>query len=277
MFLDAGLPDGVLNISWARSRRGRDLVTDALAGCRFTGSTASAAGHGARLAHVKRLTSSWGHTPIDHLDDADLDAPSPRGRVVFPTWQICHAVNRLYVARALADDSRSASSRRRPAKAGPGSSRARIRAVINEKQVAADRVTREDAVGRRRPPAWGGSADATALRAFYQPTVLADVPDEADMPRDLRAGGAIVSFASLDESSVGPTTRIRLVAYVFGKDLGSAAIAEHWSLVESASTSTMSRTGIQLAAWKEPHPAAKNGPKGWGVSRPKHIRIRLGA
>ena len=291
-FLDAGLPDGVLNyVVGPVETLGESLVTDPRSRMiAFTGSTAS----GRRImalasAHVKRLNLELGgHTPMIILDDADLDATIPAAvrRSFSNMGQICNAVNRLYVARKLADEFQErfveATTR---LKLGPGlEPGVEYGPMINEKQVARTEAHVKDAVGRGARLLWGGArpdGDLFEKGHFYQPTVLADVPDEARTMREETFGpvAPIASFASLDEAvRRANSTEYGLVAYVFGKDLGQALlIAEQLEFGGvGINVNDVTELASPFGGWKESGIGREMGPEGLeAYLEPKHIRIRL--
>jgi succinate-semialdehyde dehydrogenase/glutarate-semialdehyde dehydrogenase len=292
-FLDAGLPDGVLNyVVGPVETLGEMLVTDPRSRMiAFTGSTAS----GRRImalasSHVKRLNLELGgHTPMIILDDADLDATIPAAvrRSFSNMGQICNAVNRLYVARTLAEEFQErfvdATTR---LKLGPGlEPGVEYGPMINEKQVARTELHVEDAVGRGARLLWGGTrpdGDRFSKGHFYQPTVLADVPDDARTMREETFGpvAPIASFASLDEVvRRANSTEYGLVAYVYGKDLGqSLLIAEQLEFGGvGINVNDVTELASPFGGWKESGIGREMGPEGLeAYLEPKHIRIRLG-
>src|SRR5438876_11392739 len=100
--------------------------------------------------------------------------------------------------------------------------------MINEKQVARTASHVEDAVGRGARLLWGGArpdGDRFSKGRCYQPTVLADVPDEAKTMREETFGpvAPIASFASLDEVvRRANSAECGLVAYDVVKELAQA-------------------------------------------------------
>jgi succinate-semialdehyde dehydrogenase / glutarate-semialdehyde dehydrogenase len=293
-FMDAGLPEGVLNyVVGPVETLGETLVTDPRSRMiAFTGSTAS----GRRImalasTHVKRLNLELGgHTPMIILEDADLDATIPAAvrRSFSNMGQICNAVNRLYVARTLADEFQKrfveATTR---LKLGPGlEPGVEYGPMINEKQVARTEAHVEDAVGRGARLLWGGGrpdGDRFEKGHFYEPTVLADVPDEAKTMREETFGpvAPIASFASLDEViRRANSTEYGLVAYVFGKDLGRALlIAEQLEFGGvGINVNDVTELASPFGGWKESGIGREMGPEGLeAYLEPKHIRMRLGA
>jgi acyl-CoA reductase-like NAD-dependent aldehyde dehydrogenase len=102
--------------------------------------------------------------------------------------------------------------------------------MISEQKVARTASDVEDAVGRGGRLLRGGArpaGDRFSKGHFYQPTVLADLPDEARTMREETFGpvAPIASFASLDEVvRRANSTEYGLVASVFGKVLAQALL-----------------------------------------------------
>src|SRR5437870_13294092 len=232
-FLDAGLPDGVLNyVVGPVETLGETLVSDPRSRMiAFTGSTAS----GRRImalasGHVKRLNLELGgHTPLIVLDDADLETAVPAAvrRSFSNMGQICNAVNRLYVASSVVNDFKERfvdlTSR---LKLGPGlDPGVEYGPMINDKQLERTRAHVQDAVARGAQLLWGGhQPEGEAFRRghFYLPTVLSGVPDDARAMREETFGpvAPIAAFDTLaDVVRRANSTEYGLVAYVFGRDL----------------------------------------------------------
>jgi acyl-CoA reductase-like NAD-dependent aldehyde dehydrogenase len=292
MLDEIDLPEGVVSIIPGGRETGEALVrhpgVDKIS---FTGSSATGR-HIAALCgeQLKRVSLELGgKSAAIILDDADLDATIPAAvrRSFSNMGQICNAVNRLYVARRLADEFAErfvdATTRLR---LGPGlEPGVEYGPMINEKQVARTASHVEDAVGRGARLLWGGArpdGDRFSKGHFYQPTVLADVPDEAKTMREETFGpvAPIASFASLDEVvRRANSTEYGLVAYVFGKDLGQALqIAEQLEFGGvGINVNDVTELASPFGGWKESGIGREMGPEGLeAYLEPKHIRIRLG-
>ncbi len=108
VFLEAGLPDGVLNVVNSRTAQAEMMITDPLVQTvMFTGSV----GIGRRVMELasRNLThvvlELGGKDPMIVLDDADLDKAA-RGAVwagFMNTGQSCASIERVYVDRRVAD------------------------------------------------------------------------------------------------------------------------------------------------------------------------------
>ena len=127
LLLEAGLPEGVVNIVTGDGATGALLVehpgVDKIA---FTGSTAVGREIGSKAgAQIKRVTLELGgKSPNIILPDADLDA-AVKGSfqaIYYNTGQSCNAGSRLFVHKDQFDEvvGALAQSARREAKVGPG-------------------------------------------------------------------------------------------------------------------------------------------------------------
>jgi succinate-semialdehyde dehydrogenase / glutarate-semialdehyde dehydrogenase len=291
-YADAGLPPGVLNLVIGRgSVIGDELVRNPISRLiTITGSTETGR-HVMRLAadHVKRLSLELGgQTPLIVLDDADLDAVVPAAvrRSYSNMGQICIAVNRIFVADALAEAFTDAFAE------GTGGLRlghgldpdVEYGPLLNEatRQRSVDHVTQAVGAGARLVA--GGQipdGDRYARGWFYEPTVLADVSPEMRVMREETFGpvAAIRRYRSLDEAiAMANDSPYGLAAYVFGRDLERCLyVAER---LEAGGVGVNVNDVTELAApfggWKESGFGRELGPEGLEhCYELKHIRIGL--
>jgi len=223
----AGLPAGVFNVvtgdaptvvePWTRDARVRALS--------FTGST----GVGRLLYRqcadtVKRLVLELGgHAPFLVFADADLDqAVEEAVKAKFATsGQDCLGANRFYVERPVYDAfCRRFAEATAKLTVGRGIDDPDIGPLMNEKAVAKQAEHVADASARgARVLTGGGRHGAGAL--FFQPTVLADVPDEALIMREETFGpvAAITPFDTEEDAITrANATEYGLVAYLHTMD-----------------------------------------------------------
>jgi succinate-semialdehyde dehydrogenase/glutarate-semialdehyde dehydrogenase len=219
---EAGLPKGVLNLVYGEPRdvAARLLGAGEVRAVTFTGSTAVGRQIAALAAHdLKRcVLELGGHAPVIVADDADLELairsliPAKYGSA----GQSCLAPSRLFVHEssydAFVDDFAHAARSLRvgipesdpDAQVGPVISRKRLEAL--------ERLT-ADAVARGSRLICGG--ERVGERGFFwAPTVLADVPDEAEIMTEEPFGpiAAIAKFKTLDEA----ISRANRTGYAFG-------------------------------------------------------------
>jgi succinate-semialdehyde dehydrogenase / glutarate-semialdehyde dehydrogenase len=230
---DAGVPDGVLNVT--TTTRPAPLTDALLADPRlrklsFTGSTAVGRLL-LRSAADRVLRTSMelgGNAPFIVFEDADLDravegAMAAKFRNV---GQACTAANRFLVhADVAAEFAERLSDRVRQLVVGAGSDPGvTVGPLINEAAVEKARRLVADAVERgARLRVGGGSVDGPGT--FFVPTVLTEVPAGAAI-LDEEIFGPVVAmstFRTEDEAvSVANDTDYGLVSYVFTQDLARA-------------------------------------------------------
>jgi succinate-semialdehyde dehydrogenase/glutarate-semialdehyde dehydrogenase len=230
---DAGLPAGVLNVVTSSSSGAvmGPLIEDFRARkLSFTGSTEV----GRKLmeqASKQLLRVSMelgGNAPFLVFDDADVDE-AVEGAMIAKMRNIgeaCTAANRFHVAAPLADAFASKLAERMGSlKVGRGTDEdVQVGPLIDEDQRSKVAELVEDAVGKGAKAIVGGSP-RDGRGYFYDPTVLADVPDEARLLKEEIFGpvAPVKGFASEEEAiAAANDTEYGLVAYVYTSDLKRA-------------------------------------------------------
>ncbi|ESY75774.1 NAD-dependent succinate-semialdehyde dehydrogenase [Mesorhizobium sp. M0051] len=220
----AGLPAGVFNIVTGKASTivGRMCEDPRVRAMSFTGSTEIGRLIAAQSAPtMKRLVMELGgHAPLIVFADADIDrAVNIAIDAKFATsGQDCLAANRIYVQRPIYDRFCAAFARRiETLRTGNGLAQGidigplmHERAVKKVEEQVADALTH----GAR---CLAGGARHQAGPLFYQPTLLADVSDEALIMREETFGpvAAVTPFDSEDEVIArANATEYGLVAYV---------------------------------------------------------------
>ncbi|MEQ5870386.1 NAD-dependent succinate-semialdehyde dehydrogenase [Sagittula sp. NFXS13] len=219
----AGMPAGVFNVvpghapeiveTWTQDHRVRALS--------FTGSTEVG-----RLLYrqcagtMKKLVMELGgHAPVIIFDDADLDrAVEETIKAKFATTgQDCLGANRIFVARGIYDAFvEKFTEASKALTIGAGMEDRDLGPLMNEAAVAKQESQVADALAKGARLTCGGARlDRGPL--FYPATVLADVPENADILREETFGpvAALVPFD--DEADVlarANETEYGLVAYV---------------------------------------------------------------
>jgi aldehyde dehydrogenase (NAD+) len=231
-FLDAGLPDGVLNLVLGRgSVVGDTLVThDRVEAITFTGS--NAVGRAIQLrateAGKKVQLELGGKNPAVVLADADLELAAEQvARGAFlSAGQKCTATSRIIVERPVLEelgDRVAALARSWPVgdpldertKVGPLASKSQLDSVSGYLDVA----ERESA----RVLAGGGRPDGGGY--FVEPTVLTDLPATSRVVREEIFGpvAALLPASSYEEAvALANDTPFGLTAALFTCDLGKA-------------------------------------------------------
>ncbi|PTT23029.1 NAD-dependent succinate-semialdehyde dehydrogenase [Microbacterium sp. HMWF026] len=227
---EAGLPDGVLNVipTTHAGAVTAPLVQDPrLRKLSFTGST----GVGQRLiadsaAQVLRVSMELGgNAPFLVFEDADLDA-AVDGAVLAKMrngGEACVAANRFLVHESVAEEFIERFAARIgafvPARGTDPSSTVGPLVDAATRDKVASLV--EGAVAQGARVAVGGSA-IPGPGYFYQPTVLVDVPTDADILREEIFGpvAPILTFRDEDEAvRLANDTEFGLVCFAYTRDL----------------------------------------------------------
>ncbi len=220
----AGLPAGVFNVvpGDAATIVGRLCEDARVRAMSFTGSTEIGRLIAKQCAStMKRLVMELGgHAPLIVFDDADLNkAVKIATDAKFATsGQDCLAANRIYVQRGIYDAFCKAYVARVEAlKVGNGLVEgSEIGPLMHERAVKKVEEQVADALDRGAHLLAGGKRES-AGSLFYQPTLLADVPDGASIMREETFGpvASVTPFDSEDEVVArANATEYGLVAYV---------------------------------------------------------------
>lgn len=226
----AGLPPGVCNVvtGSARAIGGELTSSPVVRKLSFTGSTEVGAELLAQCAPTIKKTSMelGGNAPLIVFDDADLDA-AVKGALAAKyrnAGQACVAANRILVqsgvyeafAEKLADASAAL-------KVGNGMEADVAQGpLINEDAVQKVEQHISDALSRGARVLTGGKRH-TLGGFFFEPTVLADVPSDAQIFHEETFGpiAPLFRFETEDEAiSLANDTPFGLASYVFARDVG---------------------------------------------------------
>ncbi len=226
----AGLPAGICNIiTGPATGIGAEMTANPqVRKLTFTGSTAVGAKLLAQCAPTIKKTSMelGGNAPFIVFDDADLDE-AVRGAIASKyrnTGQTCVCANRLLVQDGVYDsfvekltvavrNLRVGNGMDEGVTQGPLINRDALQKVEDHVADALQRGARVVTGGKRH--ALGGN--------FYEPTILADVPREADIFRDETFGpvAPLFRFSTEDEAlEMANDTEFGLAAYFYTRDVG---------------------------------------------------------
>ncbi len=237
-FLDAGLPDGVVNVVTGGGGVGAALVAhpdvDKIA---FTGSVQT----GVKIAEsaartMKRTTLELGGSaPCLVFADADLDAAVKGAlrRCYSHTGQICISVNRIFVQENIFGDYverfTDLATQLTVAADGLQEPDADMGPMINAPAVDKVRQHVEDAKVRGGRVLTGGDVPYGAKYEtggfYYAPTVIVDVTPEMQVMREETFGpvAPIAPFRTLrDAITAANGTPYGLAAYVYTRDIDTA-------------------------------------------------------
>jgi succinate-semialdehyde dehydrogenase/glutarate-semialdehyde dehydrogenase len=230
---EAGLPGGVLNLFTASSssETTAPLIADQrLRKMSFTGSTEVGRKLMAQASDtLLRLSMELGgNAPFLVFEDADLDA-AVAGAMIAKMRNIgeaCTSANRFHVADAIAEQfADKLAAQMSTLKVGRGVDEGvDVGPLIDDNQRSKVSELVQDAIGRGAHAVVGGHARDGA-GYFYDPTVLTNVPDDAELLQEEIFGpvAPIRSFDDEDEAiAAANNTEYGLVAYVFTSNLKRA-------------------------------------------------------
>jgi succinate-semialdehyde dehydrogenase/glutarate-semialdehyde dehydrogenase len=230
---EAGLPGGVVNLITASSsgESAGPLIADPrLRKLSFTGSTEVGRKLMAQASEtLLRLSMELGgNAPFLVFDDADVDA-AVEGAMIAKMRNIgeaCTSANRFHVAGSVIDEFASKlADKMRSLTLGRGvEDDVDVGPLIDDTQRTKVSDLVQDAIGRGARAVVGGQAREGA-GYFYNPTVLTDIPDDADLLQEEIFGpvAPVKGFTDEDEAiAAANNTEYGLVAYVFTRDLKRA-------------------------------------------------------
>jgi succinate-semialdehyde dehydrogenase/glutarate-semialdehyde dehydrogenase len=205
---DAGIPKGVAQLVHGDANLISTtlIASPAIRKVSFTGST-NVGKHLMRLAadSMTRITMELGgHAPVLIFDDCDLDKTLD---MVVPqkfrnAGQVCVSPTRFYVQRGIYDAFlKGFAERTAKVKIGDGlDADTRMGPLANARRPDAVGKLIEDARAKGAKVLAGGEKGASGF--FFQPTLLADVPNEADIMNDEPFGPVAVTraFDDFDEA-----------------------------------------------------------------------------
>ncbi len=229
---DAKLPAGVFQLVAGNSTEiGKELLENPI--CRkisFTGSTEVGKQliRGAAVTCTRLSLELGGNAPLIVFADADL-AKAVEGALITKfrnTGQSCIAANRIYVERSIYDAFLAAFvERTRQLKVGNGlDAGVDIGAVVNRQALDSALNYIDEAVQKGARLLCGGARWGDR-GSFLEPTVLADVPDDALCSREeiFAPVAAIYPFSSEEEAiRKANDTEFGLSAYAYTSNLSRA-------------------------------------------------------
>ncbi|GAA4084907.1 NAD-dependent succinate-semialdehyde dehydrogenase [Nocardioides kongjuensis] len=230
LMAEAGLPAGVLNVVTTSDSGGLSKTLQAdprLRKVSFTGST----GVGKSLVEqsagqLQRMSMELGgNAPFLVFADADLDAAVDGAMIakMRNMGEACTSANRFLVEASVAEEFGARLAERMGGlRVGRGQDvGVQVGPLIDAKAVTSVSALVDDAVDRGARLLTGGKAPG-GEGFFFPPTVLADVPADADAVRNEIFGpvAPITTFTSEDEAiRLANSTEYGLAAYAFTRDL----------------------------------------------------------
>jgi succinate-semialdehyde dehydrogenase/glutarate-semialdehyde dehydrogenase len=230
---EVGLPGGVLNVITAQSsgRTMEPLIKDPRTRkLSFTGSTEVGRTLIQQSAdQILRVSMELGgNAPFLIFDDADVDS-AVEGALIAKMrngGEACTSANRFHVADGVASEfAEKLAARMGAMKVGRGTEPdVKVGPLIDDTQRGKVAELVDDARERGAKVLVGGSR-VDGAGYFYEPTVLADVPDDARLLGEEIFGpvAPVRAFASDDEAiAAANDTEYGLVAYVYTRDVNRA-------------------------------------------------------
>ncbi len=230
LLAEAGVPDGVVNVLPAR-RSGAVvsamLHDDRVRKLSFTGSTE--VGRVLLREAADRVVNVsmelGGNAPFLVFADADLDAAIEGAMIakMRNAGEACTSANRIYAqAPVAAEFARRLADRMSALTVGPGTADGvQVGPLVNREAVdKVDQLVRDAVAKGATVITGGGRPDPEGC--FYPPTVLTEVPPEAELLREEIFGpvAPVVSFDTEDEAvRLANDTEYGLVAYLYTGDL----------------------------------------------------------
>jgi succinate-semialdehyde dehydrogenase/glutarate-semialdehyde dehydrogenase len=219
----------------------------------FTGSSAT----GALLAEQagRRLigfsAELGGKNPMIITADADIEHTAEgAARAAFSnSGQLCISIERIYVAREIADEFTAAFGEKvRTMAIGPAYDfSTEMGCLASEQQIVTVGAHVDDAVAKGAKVIAGGRARPDLGPFFYEPTVLADVPEDAVCYRS-ETFGPVVSIYPVDSIEeaieLANDTEYGLNASVFSGDVRTA-----YAIAERINAGTVNINEGYAAAW----------------------------
>ena len=256
IFHAAGVPPAALQVLYGRPAEvsERLIASPHIRKITFTGSTAVGRELAALAARaLKKVTFELGgHAPVIVMDDANLDAfvQAAVSSKYRNAGQICTSPSRFFVhERVYQRVVRAFVQRASQLVVGDGSEAGSdMGPLAHSRRVAAIEALTEDALTHGGRLLTGGPGRKNG-GFFWQPTVLADVPDSARVMREEPFGpiAPFQPFASLDEAlRAANSTGYGLAGYAFTSTIDSARRIQEGLSVGTIGLNTFAATSADM-------------------------------
>ncbi len=227
-FQEAGVPDGTINVVFGdpAAVSSRVLASDIPRKMSFTGSTAVGKLLAKQAAEtLKRCTMELGgHAPVLVFDDADVEAAAKAaaGSKYRNAGQVCISPTRFYVQEKVYGDFVDAfEAAAKAIKVGNGlEDGVQMGPLVADRRLPVMQGFVDDAVARGATLVTGGKRIGNQ-GYFYEPTLLKDVPEEAEIMNEEPFGpvAPVASFKTEDEIiAKANKVKVGLASYAFTSD-----------------------------------------------------------
>lgn len=272
---EAGLPENVFQaVTGSGSVVGQEIVAqcDYLM---FTGSTATGRKLGEQAGErlIGYSAELGGKNPMIIADDADLErtVPGARAACFSNSGQLCISIERLYVHRGIADEFIPAfvDSVAGMRIGGGHDWETDMGSLISEEHCEHVAAMVDDAVAKGARVLTGGRRLTDLGPTFYAPTLLADVPEDAELFREETFGPvvAVEVVDSLDEAVLKANdTRYGLNASVWANPATGSRLASRLHAgtvnVNEGFAAAWSSVGAPMGGWKDSGVGRRHGDGG---------------
>jgi acyl-CoA reductase-like NAD-dependent aldehyde dehydrogenase len=229
--VEAGVPEGLFSLLTGPSVDMASALVqhDGIIGVGFTGSSGVGATIGRLAANKAQVMELGGNGPVIVLDDADLErtAAAVASAAFFNAGQSCAAAERIIASPRIHDElvERLATHAAAIVLGDPREEPTTLGPVNNEGVAAKMDQHVADARERGARVAFGGRRrDDAPTRLYYEPTVLADVPDGASVTRE-ETFGPIAPVTPLRDDQIlaaANASGLGLSSAVFTRDIERA-------------------------------------------------------
>lgn len=270
LLYEAGLPRDLFAVVPGPGRVIGTAILDNSDYLMFTGSTATgkklAAQAGERL--ISFSAELGGKNPMIVTAGADLDLVAEIAtRAMFSnSGQLCISIERVYVERSVAAELESALARRiGNMKVGPGYDfGTEMGSLISKDQLDIVVAHVEDAVSKGARVVTGGNARPDLGPLFHEPTILADVPEEAEC-FGAETFGPLVSLYPVDSVDEA-VEKANDTEYGLNASVFASSEAEGIEIARRIQAGTVNVGEGYISAWGS-YAAPMGGMKASGVGR----------
>ncbi|QRV87821.1 aldehyde dehydrogenase family protein [Ceratobasidium sp. AG-Ba] len=273
----AGVPDGVINIVTTDKYIkdvGKELCESKdVKKVSFTGSTPVAKLLSQQASSTLKKVSweAGGNAPFIVFDDADIEK-AVEGAIACKfrgSGQTCVCANRIYVQSSVyADFAAQLAEKVDAFKIGNGMDPKTTHGpLIHEKAIGKVEAHVKDAVAKGASILIGGKRAESLGPNFFEPTVLADVPSDAQLADEETFGpvAALIKFETEDEViRLANNSDVGLAGYFFSRDVGRV-----WRVAEAlevgmvgTNTGLISQAQVPFGGIKESGLGREGGPHG---------------